>query len=206
MTTPTARKVLSDTEIKRLNRSWRRRTAGTLDLVLCGLANPYNVGSILRTAAVLGVRTVHLVGATPGADHPGVRKTGLGTEHKVHTVRHARLDDAVAVLREDGAQVVALELASGAEPMHERPFGDRVALVIGNEGHGLAPGLLALCDQVVYLPQVGRVESLNVATATAIAAYEIRRREWVAPPADPAAADHAAAADPAHPESPSRRV
>lgn len=180
MTTPAGRKVLSDTEIKRLNRSWRRRTEGTLDLVLCGLANPYNVGAVLRTAGVLGVRTVHLVGATPGPEHPGVRKTGLGTERTVHTVRHPKLADAVAVLQDDGAQVVAVELASGAEPMHEQGFGDVVALVIGNEGHGLAPALLALCDRAVYLPQVGRVESLNVATATAIAAYEVRRQEWSA--------------------------
>lgn len=185
------RKVLSDTEIKRLNRTWRRRTVGTLDLVLCGLANPYNVGSILRTAAVLGVRTVHLIGATPGPDHPGVGKTGLGTEHKVHVARHEQLADAVAFLRTDGVQVMAVELASGAEPMHQQTFAGAVALVIGNEGHGLSPALLALCDRAVYLPQVGRIESLNVATATAIAAYEVRRQEWAAEPAsgtDPPAA------------------
>lgn len=181
MTSPTGeapRKSLSDTEIKRLNRGWRRRTSGVLDLVLVGLSNPYNVGSILRTAAVLGVRTVHLVGATPGPDHPGVRKTGLGTEHKLSTQRHDDLAAAVSAVRAEELQVLALELATGAAPLHDHLVGDRVALVIGNEGHGLSPASLALCDAAVYLPQVGRVESLNVATATAIAAYEIRRQEW----------------------------
>lgn len=177
-------KSLSDTEIKRLNRGWRRRTNRVLDLVLVSLSNPYNVGAILRTAAVLGVRIVHLVGATPGPDHPGVRKTGLGTEHKVLTVRHDDLAAAVAAAHADQLQVLALELATDAEPLHERAVGLRVALVIGNEGHGLSPASLALCDAAAYLPQVGRVESLNVATATAIAVYEIRRQEWVSQPQD----------------------
>jgi tRNA (guanosine-2'-O-)-methyltransferase len=171
-------KALTGTEIKRLNRDWRRRTSGRLALVLAGLANPYNVGSILRTAAVFGVEAVHLVGATPGPEHPGVRKTGLGTEHSVTTVRHAAASGAVAGLRAEGFEIVALELATGAEAVCAYPFRADVCLVVGSEGHGLPAATLALCDSAVYVPQVGRVASLNVATATAVAAYEVRRREW----------------------------
>ena len=50
--------------------------------------------------------------------------------------------------------------------------------MLGNEAHGLSRAALAACDAVVYVPHVGRVASLNVATAAAIALYEARRQEW----------------------------
>ncbi len=171
-------KTLNPTEIKRLNREWRRRSSGRVALVLAGLSNPYNVGSILRTSAVMGVELVYLVGTTPGPGDAKVAKTGLGTERSVATQRVATLAEAAAHARADGFAVIALELASGATPLADYPFPAATCLVIGNEGHGLAPTALAECDAAVYVPQVGKVASLNVATATSIAVYEVRRTDW----------------------------
>jgi tRNA (guanosine-2'-O-)-methyltransferase len=50
--------------------------------------------------------------------------------------------------------------------------------MIGHEDRGLSPASLALCDAVAFIAQLGRIGSLNVATATAIALYEVRRRDW----------------------------
>jgi tRNA (guanosine-2'-O-)-methyltransferase len=58
------------TDIKRLNRDWRRRTRGSVSVALVSLSNPFNVGSIYRTAATLGADTVYLIGATPTALEP----------------------------------------------------------------------------------------------------------------------------------------
>jgi tRNA (guanosine-2'-O-)-methyltransferase len=55
-----------------------------------------------------------------------------------------------------------------------------VCLVVGHEDRGLSPETLAGCDAVTFIPQLGRIGSLNVATATAIALYELRRRDWAA--------------------------
>jgi tRNA (guanosine-2'-O-)-methyltransferase len=173
-------KSLNPTEIKRLNRAWRRRTDARLRLALVSLSNPFNVGSILRTAAVFGVELGYLVGATPGPDDPKVHKTGLGTEHTVPTQRVTTLADAAADARAAGFAVVAVELASAATAITDASFGAATCLVIGSEGHGLSPASLALCDSAVYLPQPGRVASLNVAAATSIAIFEVRRREWTA--------------------------
>lgn len=172
-------KTLGTTEIKRLNRQWRRRSTGRIALVLTSLSNPFNVGAILRTSAVLGVELVYLVGSTPGPGDAKVAKTGLGTEHAVPTRRVATLAEAAQAARADGFTVVALELATDAVPLAEFAYPPAVCLVIGNEGHGLSPAALAECDAAVYVPQVGKVASLNVATATAIAVYEARRSEWV---------------------------
>jgi tRNA (guanosine-2'-O-)-methyltransferase len=63
-------------------------------------------------------------------------------------------------------------------PLHRAALGGDVCLAFGHEDRGCSPGLLAAADQIAYIPQVGRVGSLNVAAATAIALAEARRREW----------------------------
>ena len=172
--------ALTETEIKRLNRGWRRATEHRLRLVLADLANPFNVGSIFRTAAVLGVERVYLTGATPGPSHAGVAKTALGTTNALDVVTVPAVADAVAAAREDGFTVYAVELAQDAAPLSRCEIAADACLVLGNEAHGLSRTALAACDQALYVPQVGRVASLNVATAAAIAMYEARRQEWAA--------------------------
>ena len=63
-------------------------------------------------------------------------------------------------------------------PLHEARLGDSVCLALGHEDRGLSAGVLAACDEVVFIPQLGKVGSLNVAHAAAIALYEVRRRSW----------------------------
>ncbi len=171
-------KALTTTEIKRVNREWRRRTTGELSLALVSLSNPFNVGSIYRTAAVLGVDTIYLVGATPGPGEAKVHKTGLGTEHGVVTVRVPSLPD---LAHGSDGRLVAVELAEGATALHEFTFAAGDCLVLGSEGHGLSPASLAVCDAAVFVPQPGKVASLNVASAAGLAAYEVRRQQWVRP-------------------------
>lgn len=78
--------------------------------------------------------------------------------------------------REDGYDVVAVELAHDAVPAHEAGLEGDVCLVLGHEDRGLSTSTLAACDRVIYLPQLGRVGSLNVASAGALAIWEVRRR------------------------------
>lgn len=90
--------------------------------------------------------------------------------------------------------MVGLELADHAVPLHQLDGGTDVCLAVGHEDHGLPVATLAACDHLAFIPQLGRVGSLNVATAAAIAMYELRRREWtmverLAPVEDPTAAE-----------------
>ena len=70
---------LGPTEVKRLNRSWRRATEARVCLLLESVSQPFNVGSIIRTAAAFGVERVWLCGDTADPMHPSARKTSLGT-------------------------------------------------------------------------------------------------------------------------------
>jgi tRNA (guanosine-2'-O-)-methyltransferase len=168
-------KPLGSTDLKRLHREWRRRTAGRLALVLHDVQSPFNVGAIVRTAAAYRVDHVWCVGRTPDLADPKVGRTALGCERYL---TWSIVEDGVEPARATGYQVVGLELAEGATPLHECELSGDVALVVGHEDHGLPRAVLEACDQVAFLPLLGRVGSLNVATATAIACYEVRRRAW----------------------------
>ena len=172
---------LRPTDVKRLNRTWRRGTQARVALLLDSVTQPFNVGSIVRTAAAFGVESVWLCGNTPDLDLPAVGKTALGTDRFLSAYREPSPAAAAKAATEDGFRVVAVELASGAVPLFEAPLDGDVCLAIGNEDHGCSPALLSVVSSAAYIPQVGRVGSLNVAVAAAIALAEARRREWTSP-------------------------
>jgi tRNA (guanosine-2'-O-)-methyltransferase len=172
-------KQLRPTDLKRLHREWSRRSRARVALLLDGVASPFNVGAIVRTAAALRVEHLYLgAGALSPAGHR-VGRTSMGTERYMSWSSFERSPDAADAAREDGYTVVGLELADAAVPLHQLSVAGDVCLAVGHEDHGLSAATLAACDAVGFVPQLGRVGSLNVAVAAAIALYELRRREWV---------------------------
>lgn len=169
---------LDGTGMKRLHRDWRRRTEGRLALVLEDVEGPFNVGAIIRTAAALRVDDVWLAGRTPEPSETKVQKTALGTDRYISFRRVPNGPSAVAEASAAGYEVLALELADEATPLHERALSAATAIVLGHEDRGCTPAVLAACDAVAYLPLLGKVGSLNVATAASIACYEVRRQAW----------------------------
>lgn len=169
---------LRPTDVKRLNRDWRRRTERRLALLLDSVAQPFNVGSIIRTSAAFGAEAVWLCGNTPDLNHPSVGKVALGTDRFLEVTREPSAPLAVKAAVAAGYRVVAVELASGALPLAEAPLDSDICLVIGNEDHGCSPAVLAAVDAVAYIPQPSRVGSLNAGVAAGIAMAEVRRREW----------------------------
>jgi tRNA (guanosine-2'-O-)-methyltransferase len=171
---------LRGTELKRLHRTWRRRNAFRLALLLDNVGNPYNVGSIVRSAAALGVETLFLAGDSADPGTPKAQKTALGTDRYLPHTQHATVAEAAAAARAAGYWVVGLELADPAVPLAELELGRDVCLMLGHEDHGVSAAGLAACDAIGFIPLTGRVGSLNVASAAAIACYEARRQHWAA--------------------------
>lgn len=171
-------KQLGPTDLKRLHRDWAKKTTGRVSLLLDGVTSPFNVGSIVRTAAAFKVEHVYLTSTatTPAAAKAG--KTAMGTERYLSWSVFERGADAASAAREDGYSVIGLELADHAVPLHQLAGPHDICLALGHEDHGLASATLAACDAVAFIPQLGRVGSLNVASAAAIAIFELRRREW----------------------------
>jgi tRNA (guanosine-2'-O-)-methyltransferase len=171
-------KPLTPTELKRLHRDWRRKTDLSLGLILDGVQNPFNVGSLFRSAAAYKVDAMWLVPPTP---HPGetkVAKTALGCERLVPWEVSPSGADAVAAAKAAGYVTVAVELTATAVPMFDLDLGPKVALVLGHEDRGVHKDTLAVVDHVAYLPQLGKVGSLNVAQAGTVALYEAARQAF----------------------------
>jgi tRNA (guanosine-2'-O-)-methyltransferase len=168
---------LTATELKRLHREHRRQTSARLALILEDVQNPFNVGAIVRTAAAMNVDRLWLAGATPPLSHPKVQKTALGTQRYLTWTATDTIDEAFQQARADGYVVVGVELADDATALADCDLAADVALVMGHEDRGLSRAALAACDRLAYIPQLGKIASLNVATAAAIALYEARRRE-----------------------------
>jgi tRNA (guanosine-2'-O-)-methyltransferase len=171
---------LRPTEVKRLNREWRRAGGARLAVLLDSVSQPFNVGSIVRSAAAFGAEQLWLCGNTSPLSHPGVAKTALGTQRLVQATQEPSPVAAAKAASALGLRVVAVELAAGAVPLHEAPLDGDICLAVGNEDHGCTAALLAVADAVTYIPQPGRVGSLNVAVAAAVAMAEARRRSWTA--------------------------
>ncbi|MGN6792224.1 MAG: TrmH family RNA methyltransferase [Streptosporangiaceae bacterium] len=169
---------LGQTEVKRLNRSWRQSTQARICMLLDSVNQPFNVGSIIRTAAAFGVEHIWLCGDSADPNHPSARKTALGTARLLSFEQADSVATAAAAVRSAGLRLIAVELADAAVPLHEAAIAGDVCLALGNEDRGCSPGLLGVADQIAYIPQVGRVGSLNVAAAAAIVLAEARRREW----------------------------
>jgi tRNA (guanosine-2'-O-)-methyltransferase len=173
-------KQLGPTELKRLHRQWQRRTDQRLAIVLDGVQSPFNVGAIVRTAVAFRVEHVYLGGAAASPGHPKAGKTAMGTERYLSWSEHGTGAAAVQQARRDGFFVVGLELAAGAVPLPllEMPPAGGICLAVGHEDHGVSGAALDACSAVAFIPQLGRVGSLNVASAAAIALYDLRRRAW----------------------------
>lgn len=157
-----------------------------LHVVLDNLRSAYNVGSIFRTADACRATHLWLCGMTAHPPHPKLEKTALGAEHAVRWSYFERNRDCVTRLKELEVPIVALEVLPGAIPYHQFSWPQPVALVVGNEDHGVHERILRLCDAVVYIPMLGIKNSLNVASAFAVAAYGILSQwGWLSPKEQP---------------------
>jgi 23S rRNA (guanosine2251-2'-O)-methyltransferase len=143
-------------------------------LVLDGVTNPANVGMVLRSATAAGLDGVLLPRRGVPAIDPLVVKASAGVAFRAPVLRAATAEEGCAALRDGGFTVLGLH-ATGASLL-DAELPRRVALVLGNETDGLSAGVREVCDGLLAIPMEGGVESLNVASAGAVAAFELRRR------------------------------
>lgn len=169
---------LGSTELKRLHREWRRRTDGEVSIILDSIAGPFNLGAIIRSAAAYRIDHIWVAASQIDPTNTKVSRTALGTDRYVEWTATETTAEAIALARARGHRIVGLELAEGAEPIHHADLSAPICLVVGHEDRGLSKPTLEALDAAVYLPQLGKVGSLNIATATAIALWEIRRQTW----------------------------
>ncbi len=142
-------------------------------LVLDGLQDPGNLGTILRTADAFAIDAVVLTPGCADPHAPKVVRATMGAAFRLPVV-HLPLTDAIARLRGEGLPVYAAALTADALPVVSVPLG-RSAVIIGNEGRGVSADALALSDERVILPMQGCAESLNAGVAASIFLWEMSK-------------------------------
>lgn len=172
---------LSSTELKRLHREWRRRTGGRLSIAIDGAQGPFNVGAIIRSAAAYRAEHLWIAEGSTGPENSKVGKTALGTDRFIDITTVPDPAAIAVAAHAAGYRLIGVELATGAVPMHELDLRGDVCLMVGHEDRGLSKAGFEACDALGFLPQLGRVGSLNVATAASIAMYEWARQQWTPP-------------------------
>ncbi len=146
-------------------------------VVVCqSVAYPVNVGSIFRIADALEVKEVVLTGITPRPPHPTISKVGRDKDRRVPWRYVDRPEAALEELRAQGYWIGALEITSESQPYYAVDYPRQVALVLGNEDHGVTRACLALSQAAIYVPMYGRGKSLNVHVSLAVVGYHILHR------------------------------
>lgn len=142
-------------------------------LILDGIQDPQNFGAILRVADAFAVDLVVIpehesVGLTPTAI-----KASAGASEWVKVAMVTNLARTIEELKKREFWVYGA--AAGGDSLSEIDFSGKVAIVVGSEGKGIRRNVLEHCDRTVAIPMLGQVSSLNVAAATAVICYEVRR-------------------------------
>lgn len=141
-------------------------------LALDGLVNAENVGVVVRNAAAFGVNAV-IVGPTSGS--PYLRRAvrnSMGAVFRIPVVHVENLPDSLNVLRRTFSTRVVAASPTASMPIHHASLERNACIVLGNEGAGVSPEVLAVCDVAVSIPMTVGTDSLNVANACAVFLYE----------------------------------
>jgi 23S rRNA (guanosine2251-2'-O)-methyltransferase len=133
----------------------------------------YNVGAIFRTSDGILAEKIYLCGMTGIPPRKEIEKTSLGACETVPWEYREKTVSIIRELKQKGVQIVALELTDSSENYAEAEFKFPCALIVGHEINGINDDIMPYVDKAIDIPMLGRANSLNVATAFGIAAYQI---------------------------------
>lgn len=143
-------------------------------IILDGVEDPHNVGSILRVADCAGAHGVILPKHRACGINETVVKVSSGASNYVKVAMVTNINDAIRELKDDFVRVVCCE--ADGEAMYNADLTEDIALVIGSEGKGVKPLTRNLCDDVISIPMRGNVNSLNASVAAGVIAFEVVRQ------------------------------
>jgi RNA methyltransferase, TrmH family len=156
----------------------------SLVALLANVRDPGNAGTVLRTADAAGAHAVVFADASVDPYNGKCVRASAGSLFHLPVVAGARIEDAVATMRDAGLRIVAADGRAGRsldEPDVQARLAEPTAWMFGNEAWGLPPELVALADEPIAVPIYGRAESLNLAAAAAVCLYASARAQRVHP-------------------------
>lgn len=178
-------KALSTSELRqqKMNREdFKKIERNKIILFLDRLLNNHNLGAILRVADAGLVEKVLICDPVARTDGKKAISSAMGV---ADWVPHEKVSEGLHILKDlqnEGYKLWALELCDDSVLYYEAALPDKVVLIVGSEMKGVSEEILRISDQRVHIPMAGMANSLNVATATSIALFDILRRKHQAKP------------------------
>ncbi len=143
-------------------------------LILDGIEDPHNLGSILRVAECMGAHGVVIPSRRSASVNATVLRTSAGAANHIKVAMAGNINDTIRLLTDSFINVYAADM-NGKEITSCR-LDEDIAIVIGNEGSGVKPLTQKLCSGTLSIPQYGKVNSLNASVACGIICYETVRQ------------------------------
>lgn len=143
-----------------------------LILVLDEIQDPHNLGALARVAESAGADGMVIAERRTAEVTPSACKTSAGAVEHLKISRVGNISDFLAAAKQAGAWVYGAA-AEGETGYNQPDYNGKVVIVVGSEGRGMRPKVARSCDALVSIPQHGRVDSLNVSTATAVLLYAV---------------------------------
>lgn len=144
-------------------------------VILDGITDPQNLGSLIRTAFCFGASGLVIPTDRAASVTPSVIKASAGAALHLPVARVVNIARAIERLKEEGFWIYGT-VAGHEQEISSPEYSGRVALVLGSEGKGIRPLVRKKCDLLVSIPMSGTLDSLNVSVAGGICLYEITRR------------------------------
>lgn len=144
-------------------------------LVLDRITDVGNFGAISRSAEVLGADAIIFPVRESAQLNADAVKRSSGALLRIPLCRVRDLVTAVRFLKDSGVRLMVAD-EKGNKALHSQDLSQPVAFIMGSEGEGVAPPLLRLADEIIFIPQSGKMDSLNVSVAAGIILYEAQRQ------------------------------
>lgn len=164
------------TEIEDLVSAWQASGKPGFFLLLDGITDPHNLGAVLRNADAAGCQGVIITRDRSCGITNVVDRASAGAVEHLAVCQVTNLARTMELLKKSGFWIYGLAAGEGSRSLFAVELSGNLALVVGNEGEGLRQRTRALCDVLLEIPMIGGVASLNAASASAVALFEVVRQ------------------------------
>ncbi len=154
----------------------KRRKEEPFILLLDGIEDPHNLGSIIRTAETAGVHGIIIPKRRAALVNSTVSKVSAGATEYMKIARVTNLSETIETLKKEGIWIYGTDVATNTLYYNQDLTGP-IAIVIGNEGKGISQKIKKNCDFLVKIPMKGKILSLNASVSTGIILYEVVKQK-----------------------------
>ena len=159
-------------EVEDINKKAKEQQENPFIIILDGIEDPHNLGSIIRTAETAGVHGIVIPKRRAATVNSTVNKASAGAVEHMKIARVTNISDTIEELKREGLWICGTDVETN-KYYYNQDLKGPIGIVIGNEGKGISEKVKKNCDFLVKIPMQGKIKSLNAAVSTGIVVYEV---------------------------------